>query len=37
MATGHKVINGICYIYEMKTVYKQKCPIHNKEKVKKDV
>lgn len=30
----HKVINGVCYLYEQTTKYKGKCKQHNKEKEK---
>jgi hypothetical protein len=30
----HKVINGICYLYEIKQTYKGRCKEHNKERKK---
>lgn len=32
MSAHHKIINGICYIYETKEIYKERCRKHNKGK-----
>lgn len=31
MTEKHKLINGICYVYEVKQTYKGRCKKHNGE------
>jgi hypothetical protein len=32
--TKHRIIKGICYLYEIKEVYRGRCPQHSPKKAK---